>query len=57
MKRLHVHVSVEDLPRSIDTDYGDGTGENQARVAREKPEQQSACCAPQVAPATSRACC
>lgn len=39
------------------TDYGDGTGENQARVAHEKPEKQSACCAPQVAPATSRACC
>lgn len=39
------------------TDYGDGTGENQARVAHEKQEKQSACCAPQVAPATSRACC
>lgn len=39
------------------TDYGDGSGENQARVAHEKPEQQSACCAPQAAPAASKACC
>lgn len=36
------------------TDYGDGSGENQARVAHEKPELQSACCA---APAPSKACC
>jgi catechol 2,3-dioxygenase-like lactoylglutathione lyase family enzyme len=33
--------------------YGDGSGENQARIAHEK---QSACCAPQAAPASS-ACC
>ena len=39
------------------TDYGDGTGENQARVAHEKQAKPSACCAPQVAPAASRACC
>jgi len=36
------------------TVYGDGTGENQARIAHEK---QSACCAPQAAPASSSACC
>ena len=35
------------------TVYGDGSGENQARVAHEK---QSACCAPKAAPASS-ACC
>jgi predicted lactoylglutathione lyase len=34
------------------TVYGDGSGENQARIAHEK---QSACCAPQAAPAS--ACC
>jgi predicted enzyme related to lactoylglutathione lyase len=36
------------------TDYGDGTGENEARVVHAK-----ACCAPQVAPtpAASSACC
>ena len=33
--------------------YGDGSGENQARIAHEK---QSACCAPQAASASS-ACC
>jgi predicted enzyme related to lactoylglutathione lyase len=36
------------------TDYGDGSGENHARVAH---EQQSACCAPQAAPKPSQACC
>jgi predicted enzyme related to lactoylglutathione lyase len=37
------------------TDYGDGTGERHARVAHEK---QSACCAPQSAPAAvTSACC
>ena len=35
------------------TVYGDGSGENQARIAHEK---QSACCAPQAAPSSS-ACC
>ena len=35
------------------TVYGDGTGENRARIAHEK---QSACCGPQAAPASS-ACC
>ena len=35
------------------TVYGDGSGENQARIAHEK---QSACCAPQAAPVSS-ACC
>jgi hypothetical protein len=35
------------------TVYGDGSGENQARIAHEK---QSSCCAPQAAPSTS-ACC
>ena len=40
------------------TDYGDGTGENGARVAHSKPaEQQSACCAPLAAPKPSSACC
>jgi len=40
------------------TDYGDGTGENDARVAHSKPEAK-ACCAPQaeVAPATASTCC
>ena len=33
--------------------YGDGSGENQARIAHEK---QSACCAPQAVPSSS-ACC
>ena len=36
------------------TVYGDGSGENQARVAHEK---QSACCAPQAAAKPSSACC
>lgn len=45
MKRLHVHVSVGDLSHSI--------GFCSASLAR----TPSACCAPQVAPATSRACC
>jgi catechol 2,3-dioxygenase-like lactoylglutathione lyase family enzyme len=37
------------------TDYGDGTGENTARVAHEKP---GACCVPEAAPAkTASACC
>lgn len=35
------------------TSYGDGTGENRARIAHEK---QSACCAPQAAK-TTPACC
>ena len=35
------------------TVFGDGTGENRARIAHEK---QSACCGPQAAPASS-ACC
>jgi catechol 2,3-dioxygenase-like lactoylglutathione lyase family enzyme len=35
--------------------YGDGSGENTARIAHEK---QSACCVPEAAPAkTSSACC
>lgn len=36
------------------TNYGDGTGERNARVAHEK---QSACCAPQAAPATAASAC
>lgn len=36
------------------TDYGDGSGENCARVAH---EQTSACCEPQAAPKPSQACC
>ncbi len=40
------------------TDYGDGTGENGARVAHERqPEKQSACCAPQAAPKQQSPCC
>lgn len=39
------------------TDYGDGSGENRARVAHETQETQSACCAPQAAPAAAKACC
>ena len=34
--------------------YGDGTGENMARVAHEK---QSACCVPEAKPAKTSACC
>ncbi|KJC33544.1 glyoxalase [Bradyrhizobium sp. LTSP885] len=37
------------------TDYGDGTGENRARVAQEK--QEAACCAPQAAVLPPSACC
>jgi catechol 2,3-dioxygenase-like lactoylglutathione lyase family enzyme len=33
-------------------DYGDGSGENEARVARAK-----ACCVPQAAPVVASACC
>ena len=36
------------------TVYGDGTGENRARVAHEK---QGSCCAPQTAPKKVTACC
>jgi catechol 2,3-dioxygenase-like lactoylglutathione lyase family enzyme len=36
------------------TVYGDGTGENAARIAHER---QSACCVPQPAPKDSSACC
>jgi uncharacterized glyoxalase superfamily protein PhnB len=36
------------------TVYGDGTGENRARIAHEK---QAACCAPQTAPKQATACC
>jgi catechol 2,3-dioxygenase-like lactoylglutathione lyase family enzyme len=36
------------------TVYGDGTGENGARIAHEK---RSACCAPSAAPKQSSACC
>jgi len=36
------------------TDYGDGTGERNARVAHEKP---SACCVPEVAATSTSACC
>ena len=32
--------------------YGDGTGENEARIARDK-----ACCVPSAAPAAKSACC
>jgi catechol 2,3-dioxygenase-like lactoylglutathione lyase family enzyme len=34
--------------------YGDGSGENTARVAHER---QSACCVPEAAPAKASACC
>ena len=36
------------------TVYGDGTGENQARIAHEK---QNACCAPKATPKQATACC
>ena len=36
------------------TTYGDGTGENRARVAHEK---DAACCAPQTASKAASACC
>jgi len=36
------------------TVYGDGTGENRARIAHDKP---SACCAPQPAAKNATACC
>jgi hypothetical protein len=41
------------LTTSESITYGDGTGENQARIAHEK--QKGACCAPQAAKAS--ACC
>lgn len=34
--------------------YGDGTGENEARIAHEK---KSACCAPEMKPAAASTCC
>ena len=58
MKRLHVHVAVDDLQKSIGfycaLDYGDGTGERGARIAHEK-----SCCAsePSQGPTTASACC
>jgi catechol 2,3-dioxygenase-like lactoylglutathione lyase family enzyme len=41
------------------TDYGDGTGENDARVAHSKPPAAKACCVPQasVAPEAAAAGC
>ena len=48
------------------TVYGDGSGENQARLAHDKPfaddkasadDERSACCAPRPAPKPSSACC
>ena len=40
------------------TVYGDGTGENRARVAHENDSpKQSACCAPSAPPKQSSACC
>jgi predicted enzyme related to lactoylglutathione lyase len=38
------------------TDYGDGSGENEARVAHAKVDAK-ACCVPQEAPAAAPACC
>jgi catechol 2,3-dioxygenase-like lactoylglutathione lyase family enzyme len=35
-------------------DYGDGTGENDARIARER---LSSCCVPEAKPAPATACC
>ena len=42
------------LTKGESTDYGDGTGENEARIAHEK---KSACCAPDMKPASASACC
>lgn len=42
------------LTKGESTDYGDGTGENEARIAHEK---KSACCAPETKPAPVSACC
>ncbi len=42
------------LTKGESTNYGDGTGENEARIAHEK---KSACCAPEVKPAAASACC
>jgi hypothetical protein len=40
------------------TVYGDGTGENRARIVHEKESpKQSACCAPSAPPKQSSACC
>jgi catechol 2,3-dioxygenase-like lactoylglutathione lyase family enzyme len=39
------------------TDYGDGTGENNARLARPAANSGKACCTPEAAPAPSSACC
>ncbi|WP_024576080.1 MULTISPECIES: ArsI/CadI family heavy metal resistance metalloenzyme [unclassified Afipia] len=42
------------LTKGESTNYGDGTGENEARIAHEK---KSACCAPEMKPAAASACC
>ena len=39
------------------TDYGDGTGERTAPVARSAGNSGKACCAPETAPVPSSACC
>jgi hypothetical protein len=52
VKRMHVHVAVSDL--AVTKEYGDGTGEREARVAHAK-----ACRVPpaSAAAATASACC
>ncbi len=42
------------LTKGESTNYGDGTGENEARIAHDK---KSACCAPEIKPAAAPACC
>lgn len=42
------------LTKGESTNYGDGTGENDVRIANEK---KSACCAPEMKPAAASACC
>lgn len=42
------------LTKGESTNYGDGTGESEARIAHEK---KSACCAPEMKPAPASACC
>lgn len=42
------------LTKGESTNYGDGTGENEVRIANEK---KSACCAPEMKPAAASACC
>jgi predicted enzyme related to lactoylglutathione lyase len=45
------------LTTGENTDYGDGTGERTARLARSAANSGKACCAPETAPVPSSTCC